>query len=98
MAGRANIPRKLRMDFAELGDFVHRSAVDFFLRVEAGAHRPFMEEMEKGASLDQADRFCIGKQIKSDFRRNPAIEKLILGGPSVAHGALIEFFGARILT
>ena len=56
-----------------------------------------MEKMEKRAGLNQTDRFCIGEQIKSDFRGHPAIEKLILGGPRIAHGALIEFFGARIL-
>ena len=35
------------MDFAELGEFVHRGLIDFFLGVEAGAHGPFVDEMEE---------------------------------------------------
>ena len=38
---------ELGMDFAELRDFIERGLIDFLLGVEAGAHGPFMEEMEE---------------------------------------------------
>jgi len=38
---------ELGMDFAELRDFIERGLIDFFLCVEAGAHGPFMQEMEE---------------------------------------------------
>ena len=85
------------MDFAELGDFVHGGVVDFFLGVEAGAHGPFVEEMEEGAGLDEADGLGVGKKIESDFGRDAAIEKMIFGGPGVVHGAFVDFLGPRIL-
>src|SRR5437588_3339710 len=47
VAGRADVAREFGVDFAELGEFVHRGPVDFFLGVEAGAHGPFVEEMEE---------------------------------------------------
>ena len=43
MAGRTDVTGEFRMDLAELCDFVHRGLKNFFLRVEAGAHRPFVE-------------------------------------------------------
>ena len=46
---RTDVLSELRMDFAELGDLVERGLVDFFLSVEAGAHGPFVEKMEKRA-------------------------------------------------
>ena len=85
------------MDLAELCDFVHAGGVDFFLGVEAGAHGPFVEEMEEGAGLDEADGFGVGEKIERDFGGDAAIEEFILGGPSVLHGAVVEFFGAGIL-
>jgi hypothetical protein len=97
LAGGADVLGELRMDLAELGDFVHAGGVDFFLGVEAGAHGPFVEEMEERARFDEADGFGIGKKIESDFERNAAVEEIIFGGPGVVHGAVVEFFGARIL-
>ena len=85
------------MDFADLRDFVHGGVVNFFLRVETGAHGPFVEEMQERAGFDQADGFGVGKQIESDLRRHAAIEKLILGGPGILHGAIVDFLGAWIL-
>ena len=79
------------MDLAELGDFVHAGGVDFFLGVEAGAHGPFVEEMEEGAGFDEADGFGVGEEIESDFERDAAIEEVVFGGPGVVHGALVEF-------
>ena len=52
MAGGADVFGELGVDLAELGDFVHAGGVDFFLGVEAGAHGPFVEEMEERAGLD----------------------------------------------
>ena len=47
IAGRAYVAGKLRMNFAELREFVHGGAVDFLLGVEASAHGPFVEEVEE---------------------------------------------------
>ena len=88
---------ELGMDLAELGDFVHGGGVDFFLGVEAGAHGPFVEEVEEGAAFDEADGFGVGEEIESDFRRDAFVEEFIFGGPGVVHGAVVEFFGAGIL-
>ena len=74
MAGWADVAGELRMDFAELGDFVHGGGVDFFLGVEAGAHGPFVEEMEERAGFDEANGFGIGKKVESDFGRDAAVE------------------------
>ena len=60
MAGWADIAGKFRMHFTDLGDFVHRSVVDFLLGVETGAHGPFVKEMQKRARLDEADGFGVG--------------------------------------
>src|SRR5205823_7039772 len=97
MAGRADVAREFRMDFAELGDFVHGSLKDFFLRIEASAHGPFVEQVEERAGFVEADGFGVGKNVKSDFERDAAIEKLIFGGPGVLHGAFVSIFGARIV-
>src|SRR5690348_2084444 len=88
---------ELWMDFAKLGHFVHGSLVDLFLSVEAGAHGPFVEEMEKRAGFDEADGFGVGEEIKSDFGGDAAVEEFVFGGPSVAHGAVVDFPGARII-
>src|SRR5437762_8663023 len=96
MARRPNITRKLRMDFAKLCDFVHRGLKDFFLGVEAGAHGPFVEQMEQRAGFVQANGFGVGENVKSDFERHAAIEKLIFSQPRIMHGAVVCFFGAWI--
>ena len=88
---------ELRMDFAELGDFVERGLVDFFLSVEAGAHGPFVEEVEERAGFDEANGFGVGQKIERDFVGDAAIEELIFGVPGVVHGAVVDFFGARIV-
>jgi len=85
------------MDLAELGDFVHARGVDFFLGVEAGAHGPFVEEMEEGSGLDEANGFGVGEKVESDFWGDAFVEEFIFGGPGVVHGAVVEFFGAGIL-
>src|SRR5579872_1793295 len=97
VAGGADVFCELGMDLAELGDFVHARGVDFFLGVEAGAHGPFVEEMEEGAGFDETDGFGVGEQIESDFGGDAFVDKFILGGPGVLHGAVVEFFGAGIL-
>ena len=88
---------ELGMDLAELGDFVHARGVDFFLGVEAGAHGPFVEEMEERAGFDKADGFGVGEKIESDFGLDARIDELIFGGPGVLHSAVVEFFRAGIL-
>lgn len=97
MARRADIFCQLRMDLTKLGDFVHGGGVDFFLSVEAGAHGPFVEKVEEGTGLDEAYGFGIREEIESDFKWDAAIEKAVLGGPGVVHGAIVEFFCAGIL-
>jgi len=84
------------MDCAELGDFVERGLVDFFLGVEAGAHGPFMEQVEERAGFHKADGFCVWKKVQRDFLRDAAVEELIFGVPRVVHGAIIDFFGAKV--
>ena len=61
VAGGADVFGELGMDLAELGDFVHAGGVDLFLGVEAGARRPFVEEMKEGPRLDEADGFGVGE-------------------------------------
>ncbi len=85
------------MDFAELGDFVERGFVYFLLGVEAGAHGPFVEEMEERAGFDETDGFGVGENVESNFRGDAAVKELVLGGPGFAHGAVVEFAGARIV-
>jgi len=97
MARGADVFGELGMDLAHLGDFVHAGGVDFFLGVEAGAHGPFVEEVEEGAGLDQADGFGVGEEIESDFWGDAAVEEVVFGGPGVVHGAVVEFLGAGIL-
>src|SRR5467141_2611801 len=77
VAGRADVACKFWMDFPELGDLVHGSLVDFFLGVEAGAHGPFVNEMEERAGFVEANGFGVGEKIEGDFRRDAAIEELI---------------------
>src|SRR5579863_6718472 len=96
MAWRADIARKLRLDFAELGNLIHRRLVDFFLRVEAGAHGPFVEQVKKRTGFDEANGLGVGKKIESNFRRDAAVEQLILGGPGVVHGAIVDVPSARV--
>src|SRR5580704_16832293 len=96
VAGRADEFSEFGMDFAELGEFVHGGLVDFFLGVEASAHGPFVEEMEEGAGFVEADGFGVGEKIESDFGRDAAVEELVFCGPGVVHGAVVDFFGARV--
>ena len=67
MAWRTDVFGKLGVDFAELGDFVHGRGVDFFLRVEAGAHGPFVEKVEERSRFDEADGFGVGENVESHF-------------------------------
>jgi len=97
VAGGANVFGELGMDLAELGDLIHAGGVDFFLGVEAGAHGPFVEEVEEGAGLDETDGFGVGEEIESDFWLDACIDEFIFGGPGVLHAAVVEFLGARIL-
>ena len=85
------------MDFAELGYFVEGGFVDFFLRVEAGAHGPLVEEVEERAGFDEADGLGVGENVESDFGGDAAVEELIFCGPGFVHGAVVEFAGARII-
>src|SRR6266436_2606690 len=55
VAGRADIAREFGMDFAELSEFVHGGLVYFFLGIKAGAHGPFVDEMQEGAGVVAAD-------------------------------------------
>src|SRR6202171_1704309 len=96
-AGRADVAGELRVDFAELGDFVERGTVDFSLGVEAGAHGPFVEEMEEGTGFDEANGFGVGENVESNFGWDATVEELVLSNPGFTHGAVVEFTGARII-
>ena len=97
VAGGADVASEFWVDFAELGEFVHGSLVDFFLGVEAGAHGPFVEEMKERAGFIEADGFGVGEKIKGDLWGDAEIEELIFRGPGVVHGAVEDFFGAWIV-
>src|SRR5713101_8156252 len=73
VAWGADVAGELRVDFAELRDFVEGGAVDFLLGVEAGAHGPFVEEMEERAGFHEADGFGVGENIESDFLGDAAV-------------------------
>ncbi len=77
VAGRADVAGESGMDFAELGELVHGGLVDFFLGVEAGAHGPFVNEMEERAGFVEADGFGVREEIKGDFGRDAAVEKFV---------------------
>src|ERR1700739_2372953 len=96
VGGGTDVFGPMLMDLAELGDFVERGLVDLFLGVEAGAHGPFVKEMEEGAGFYEANGFCVGQKIEGDLLRNAAIEELIFGTPCLLDGAIVDFFGARI--
>src|SRR6266436_9423956 len=61
VAGRADVASEFVVDFVELSDFIHGGLVDFFLGVEAGAHGPFVDEMQERAGFVEADGFGVGK-------------------------------------
>src|SRR5260370_26962416 len=67
VARGADVASEFGVDFAELGDFLHGGLVDFFLGVEAGAHGPFVEEMEERAGFVQPDGFGVREKIEGDF-------------------------------
>src|SRR5947208_10516709 len=85
MAGRADVAREFRMDFAELGDFVHGSLKDFFLRIEASAHGPFVEQVEERAGFVEADGFGVGKNVKSERLRSSQKVNSDVGGSVIPH-------------
>src|SRR6266478_2068675 len=97
VARGADVAGELRMDFAELGYFVKRGFVDFFLGVEAGAHGPFVEQMKERAGFDEADGLGVGEKIERNFDWHAAVEELIFCGPGFLHRAFVDFFGARIV-
>ena len=70
VAWGADVAGKLGVNFAELGDLVHGRLIDFFLGVEAGAHGPLVEKVEKRAGFDQADGLGVGKKIEREFEGN----------------------------
>ena len=96
MAGRADVAGKLGMDFTKLSDFIHGGLIDFFLSVEARAHGPFVEKMEERAGFVEADGLGVGENVESDFKGHAAVEERVFGGPGVVHGAIVDFFGARV--
>src|SRR5271165_395679 len=70
MTRRADVAGKLGMHFADLRNFVHGRVVDFFLRVKACAHGPFVKEMEERTRLHEANGFCVGQKVEGDLRRH----------------------------
>src|SRR5208337_707634 len=96
VAGRADVASEFGLNGAKLRDFVHGGVVDLFLGVEARAHGPFVEQVEERAGFDETNRLGVGEEIKSDFGGNAAVQQLVFGGPSVVHGAAVDFAGARI--
>src|ERR1700747_2448928 len=79
MAGRADVAREFGMDFTKLRDFGHRGLKNFFLGVEAGAHGPFVKQMEERAGFVEADGLGVGENVERDFERDAAVEELVFG-------------------
>src|SRR5215470_1628857 len=67
MARRADVAREFGMDFPKLRDFVHRGLKNFFLRVEAGAHGPFVEQMKQRAGFVEADGLGARENVECKF-------------------------------
>src|SRR5262245_40001940 len=77
VAGRADEFCELRVDFAELSDFIERRLIDLFLGVEAGAHGPFVKKVEERAGFDEADGLGVWQEVEGNLLRDAAIKKLI---------------------
>ncbi len=46
-----------------------------------------MEKVKKRAGFDEANRFGIGQNVKSNFGWHAANEEFIFGGPGIVHGS-----------
>src|SRR3974377_1275003 len=98
MAWWADVSGKLGLYLSEVRNFIHRGVVDFLLRVEAGAHGPFVQKVEQRTGFDETNGFCVWKDIQGNFRGHAAIEKPILGRPGFLTRALGPGVRARILS
>src|SRR5208283_4089806 len=74
VAGRPDVTGEFGLRRAKLRNLIHRSVVDLFLGVEAGAHGPFVKQVEERAGLDQANGLGVGEEIQRDFVRHAAIQ------------------------
>ena len=76
VARRPEVSSERRKRGADLLDLFHRGLVNLLLRVEAGAHRPLVQQMQQRAGFDQANGFRVRQQVERDFaaaRRGRAI-------------------------
>ena len=51
------------MYFPQLLQLIHGCLINFFLGVETGAHRPFMEQVQKRTGFHDTDGFRIGQEV-----------------------------------
>ena len=71
-AGRADVAHQLGVHGAHLRDLVHRGLPDLALRVQTGAHRPLVQQVEQGAGLFEADRERVREHVERELRRDAA--------------------------
>ena len=63
---------QLRVHGAHLLDLVHRGLPDLALRVQAGAHRPLVQQVEQRARLLEAHRERVRQHVERELRRDAA--------------------------
>ena len=78
--------REPRVPLADLRELVHRREVDLLLRVEARAQRPFVQQRDERARLDQAQRLRVGQHVQRELERHAEREQAVLRGPGLPHG------------
>ena len=64
---RPDVPDEHRVHLPHLLDLLHRRLPDLALRVQAGAHRPLVLEVEERAGLLEAHRERIGQHVERDL-------------------------------
>src|SRR5271154_4124237 len=85
IAWRSEIARNLGKRRADLAHFLERRLINFFLRVKASPHGPFVEQVQEGACLDETDGLGIWKKVKREFERDAAIQQFVLSCPRLLH-------------
>ena len=82
---------QLRVHRAHLLDLVHRGVPDLALRVQAGAHRPLVEQVQQRAGFLEAHRERVGQQVERELReRRRVASSRSRASPRVASTASVE--------
>jgi signal transduction histidine kinase len=81
---------------AHLFDFLNRRRIDFLLRIEAGPHGPFVQQMQQRSRFHHANRRGVRQQVERQIGRDAAIDQLALRRPRFFHRLPIERESFRI--